>query len=203
MWHRKRRRRLGVTTPHRKALLRNLVRGLAIHRRIETTYARAKETSRLADHMVTLAKEKTLAARRQIIRRLGSSEVAKLFMDEIAPRLQERNGGYTRVLKLGTRRGDNAEKALVEFSVPIEIAAKEEKSKKAKKVKPAKEISEKKETKPRLEKPVPTKEEAKEEKKREKEHGKKEEATAEKEETQKRGGFLSKLRKFLTGEEQK
>ena len=185
MWHRRRRRRLGVTTPHRKALLRNLVRGLALNRRLVTTYARAKETSRLADHMVTLAKEKTLAARRQLIRRLGSSDIAKLFMDEIAPRLQERNGGYTRVLKLGIRPGDGAEKALVEFSVPIEVAAKEKKPKKTKK-----------------EKPLPVKQEVTEEKKREKERGEKEEGKIEKEETQKRGGFLSKLRKFLTGEEE-
>ena len=196
MWHRKKRRRLGVTTPHRKALLRNLVRGLAMHRQIETTLSRAKETSRLADQMVTLAKERTLAARRQLIRRLGSSETAKLFMDEIAPKLQERNGGYTRVLKLGTRRGDGAERALVEFSVPIEMPAREERAKKAKppalradrpggKEKPGKETPEKKPAKPRPEKPAAPKEEA-----------------AQKEETQKRGGFLSKLRKFLTGDEE-
>ena len=189
MWHRRRRRRLGVTTPHRKALVRNLVRGLALHRRIETTHARAKETSRFADQMVTLAKEGTLAARRQLMRRLGSYEIAKLFVDEIAPRLKERNGGYTRVLKLGTRPGDGAEKALVEFSVPIEISSKETKPKKEKNAKPAKASVEKKEAKPRPEKEKPSPA-SKEEKKPS-------------EETQKRGGFLSKLRKFLTGEEEK
>ena len=195
MWHRRRRHRLSVTTPHRKALLRNLVRGLAMHRRIETTEARAKETSRFADHMVTLAKEGTLAARRQLIRRLGSPEVAKLFMAEIAPRFQERNGGYTRVLKLGIRRGDGARTALVEFSVPIEVTSKEGKLKKEKKAKPAKEVVEKRQAKPRPEKPA-----AKEEKKEAKVEREK---PADKEETQKRGGFLSKLRKFLTGEEEK
>ena len=167
-----------------------MVRGLAFYRRIETTHARAKETSRFADRMVTIAKEGTLAARRQLIRRLGSSEVAKLFMDEIAPRLKERNGGYTRVLKLGTRPGDGAEKALVEFSVPIEIAPKEAKRKKEKKAKPVKAPAEKKQAKPHPEKEKPT-EKAKPV------------PSAEKEETQKRGGFLSKLRKFLTGEEEK
>ena len=187
MWHQKRRHRLGVTTPHRKALLRNLVRGLAIHRRIETTHTRAQETSRLADQMVTIAKEGTLAARRQLIRRLGSSRIAKLFIDEIAPRFQERSGGYTRVLKLGTRPGDGAEKALVEFSVPIELVTKEGKPKKEKKAKPAKEISERKQ-----EKKEAKAEEVKEAK-----------PADEKEEKHKRGGFLSKLRKFLTGEEEK
>lgn len=178
MWHRRRRRRLGVKTHHRKALVRNLVRGLALHRQIQTTYARAKETSRLADRMVTLAKGGTLAARRQLIRRLGSSEVAKVFIEEIAPRLQDRNGGYTRVLKLGNRAGDGALAALVQFSVPIELVTKAKKPKKEKKPKAPKPVAEEK-PKEKLEK------------------------KAEKEETQKRGGFLSKLRKFLTGEEDK
>lgn len=178
MWHRRRRRRLGVKTKHRKALLRNLVRGLALHREIQTTYARAKETARFADQMVSLAKLRTLSARRQLIRHLGSSQVARLFLEEIAPAFQDRKGGYTRVLKLNSRRGDGAETALVEFSVPVEIRPKEKKLKPKAKVRP--------------EKPPAAREEKKEPK------PKKE---AEKEETQKRGGFLSKLRKFLTGEE--
>lgn len=193
MWHRKRRRRLGVKTKHRKALVRNLVRGLVLHRRIETTYSRAKEASRLADRMVTLAKVGTLAARRHLASRLGSPEVAKIFIDEIAPRLQERNGGYTRVLKLRNRAGDGALTALVEFSVPIEIAAKETKPKKEKKPKTPKAPSEKRVEKVAEKQPKavkPTAEEPKE-KERQKE---------EKPETEKRGGFLSKLRKFLTGE---
>lgn len=192
MWHRRRRRRLGVTTHHRKALLRNLVRGLAFGRQIETTYARAKETARFADRMVTLAKVGTLAARRRLIRRLGSSEVAKIFIDEIAPRLQDRNGGYTRVLKLANRPGDGAQTALVEFSVPIEIETKEKKPKKEKR--------------PKVPKGPPAEEKlavAKERKKEPKPEKEKLEKKPEKEETQKRGGFLSKLRKFLTGEEEK
>ena len=162
------------------------MRGLAFHREIETTYARAKETARFADKMVTLAKGGTLAARRQLIRRLGSSEAAKIFIEEIAPRLQDRNGGYTRVLKLGNRYGDGARSALVQFSVPIEITPKKEKPKKEKKPKaPKEEKPSKKEPKPEKEKKP----------KLEKEPGK--------EETQKRGGFLSKLRRFLTGEEER
>lgn len=190
MWHRKKRRRLGVKTGHRKALLRNLVRSLAFHRQIQTTVIRAKETSRLADQMVTIAKEGTLSARRQLIRHLGSPSVAKVLMEEIAPRLQDRNGGYTRVLKLGNRPGDNAQMALVQFSTTIEAPQKEAKAKKEKK---AKQVVK------RAEKPAPTKEEKKEAKPAEKE---KLEKPVEKGETQKRGGFLSKLRKFLTGDEE-
>lgn len=190
MWHRKKRHRLGVKTKHRKALLRNLVRALALHRQIETTVARAKETSQIADQMVTLAKTGTLSARRQLISRLGSPEIAKLFMDQIAPRLQDRNGGYTRVLKMRNRAGDQAQTALVEFSVPIE-APQEAKPKKEKKSKPVKPAGEEKHVKPEktpkaVEKPEQKKEKAKE-----------------KPDTEKRGGFLSKLRKFLTGEEEK
>jgi len=187
MWHRRKRHRLGVKTQHRKALLRNLVRGLAFYRQIETTVPRAKETSRLADRMVTIAKGGTLVARRQLIRQLGSSEVAKLFIEEIAPRLQDRNGGYTRVLKTGTRHGDGAEMALVEFSVPIEIAQPEKKPKKEKKPKVPKAPAQKKEPKVR---PAPPPTEKKAEKK------------ADKEEKEKRGGFLSRLRKFLKGSDE-
>ena len=187
MWHRHRRRRLGVKTAHRKALLRNLVRNLALNRQIETTLARAKETSRLADRMVTLAKAGTLSARRQLIRRLGSAEMAKVFMDRIAPCFKERNGGYTRVLKTRTRLGDAANMALVEFSVPIEMAQKDQKPKKEKKQKPAKPLLEEKEVQKEI--------------KTHPEKGPSPKVKEEKEETQKRGGFLSKLRKFLTGDE--
>lgn len=197
MWHRRRRRRLSVKPAHRKALLRNLVQGLALHRRIFTTFARAKETARFAEQMVTLAKEGTLAARRQLIRRLNSPETARIFMEEIAPRFADRRGGYTRVLRTGkNRHGDGATAALVEFSVPIEITPKPKKKKKT----PKKE----KEEKP-AKKAAPGAEERKKEerKKPEKEAGKEKtakELKEEKEEAQKRGGFLSKLRKFLTGD---
>lgn len=186
MWHRKKRGRLGVKTKHRKALLRNLVRGLALHRQIVTTHSRAKEASRLADQMVTIAKTGTLAARRTLIRRLGSSDIASLFIEQIAPRLQERNGGYTRVLKMGARAGDGAERALLEFSVPIEVTEKPAKLKKEKKPKAA---------------PAPPKEEKKAPK-AEKQKPVKKQEKAEKEETEKRGGFLSRLRKFLKGSEE-
>ena len=192
MWHRKKRRRLGVTTPHRKALLRNLVRGLVLHREIETTVARAKETSRLTEKMITIAKEGTLAARRQLIRRLGSSEVAKELIDQIAPRFKERAGGYTRVLKLGWRPGDGAQRALIQFSVPIEMVEKEKRPKKEKKAKAAPEVKE-------AEKPV--KKETKPESRKKEE--KKVSDVEEKKEASKKGGFLSGLRKFFKGDEEK
>ena len=196
---------MGVKTQHRKALLRNLVRGLALNRRIMTTLARAKETSRLADKMVTLAKKGTLAARRQLIRHLGSSEVAHILMEEVAPHFKERNGGYTRVLKCHDRPGDGALTALVEFTVPI--ARPEKKTKKAKK-KAKKSDPEKKEEKKELEKQEVKKPEAekKSEKKEEKKEPKAEKEKtgpakeSDQEDTEKRGGFLSKLRKFLKGD---
>ena len=200
MWHRKRRARLGVKTKHRKALLRNLVRGLAIHREIVTTLARAHEASRLADQMVTLAKEGTLTARRRIISRLGSPDVAHIFISEIAPRLNDRKGGYTRVLKLNDRHGDGATTALLQFSVPIEIETKGTKPKKEKKPKAAKPAVEEKPVKPEKPAKVEKEKPAKVEKPSAKPAEKKEK---EKPETEKRGGFLSKLRKFLTGDENK
>jgi len=116
-------RKLGRTTAQRKALLRDLVTDLIINERIETTEMKAKELTRLADKMVTLGKKGTLAARKDagaLVRyeiantETGQNAVQKLF-DDIAPRYAERNGGYTRVLKLGPRRGDGAEMAIIEF----------------------------------------------------------------------------------------
>ena len=105
----------------RKALLRDLITDLILNGRIETTLAKAKELKRLADKMVTLGKKNTLASRRQaadLIRfetdEEGKYALQKLF-DEIAPKFANRNGGYTRVLKLGPRRGDATEMALIEF----------------------------------------------------------------------------------------
>ncbi|XMB86602.1 50S ribosomal protein L17 [Mycoplasmatota bacterium WC44] len=116
-------RKLGRTSAQRKALLRDLVTDLIINERIETTEMKAKELKRLADKMVTLGKKGTLAARKQAAQTVryetantetGQNAVQKLF-EEIAPRYVERNGGYTRVLKLGPRRGDGAEMAIIEF----------------------------------------------------------------------------------------
>ncbi len=114
-------RKLGRSSDQRKAMMRDLVTDLIINDRIETTYHRAKELQRLADKMVTLGKKNTLASRRQaaqLVRFEKADEnqyaIQKLF-SEIAPKYQERNGGYTRVLKTGYRLGDSAEMAIIEF----------------------------------------------------------------------------------------
>ena len=114
-------RRLGRTSDQRKALLRDLVTDLIINGRIETTEMKAKELRKLADKMVTLGKKGTLAARRQaaqLIRFEQADEkqnaLQKLF-NEIAPKFAKRNGGYTRIYKLGKRQGDAADMAIIEF----------------------------------------------------------------------------------------
>jgi large subunit ribosomal protein L17 len=116
-------RKLGRTSAQRKALLRDLVTDLIINERITTTEMKAKELTRLADKMVTLGKKGTLAARRQAAQTIrpetaddqsGQTALQKLF-DDLAPRFNERAGGYTRVLKVGPRRGDGAEMAIIEF----------------------------------------------------------------------------------------
>jgi len=114
-------RKLSRKSSQRKALLRDLITDLILNGRIETTVSKAKELKRLADKMVTLGKANTLASRRQAAEMIrfekdaeGNYAIQKLF-NEIAPRYAERNGGYTRVLKLGTRRGDATEMAIIEF----------------------------------------------------------------------------------------
>ncbi len=110
-----RRAKCGRDAGHRKALLRNLVSSLLLEERIKTTDIKAKAVKSLADKMITLGKRGDLHARRQAAAFLGRPEaVAKLF-DEIAPRYTERNGGYTRVVKVGPRRGDAAPISIVEL----------------------------------------------------------------------------------------
>jgi len=108
-------RKLGRPTDHRKAMLRNLVTSLLRNGRIETTVTRAKETKRMTDKMITLAKRGDLHARRQVLAYVYDESVVKKLFDEIGPNYAERNGGYTRVLKLGPRRGDAAEMAIIEL----------------------------------------------------------------------------------------
>jgi large subunit ribosomal protein L17 len=109
-------RKLNRTSAHRKALFRNLVLALVKHDRIKTTDAKAKELRRYADRMVTLGKRGDLAARRLAFAFMQSRDAVKRLFDEIAPRFKERNGGYTRVVKFGFRRGDAAPLSIVEFS---------------------------------------------------------------------------------------
>lgn len=113
--------KLNRRSDQRKAMLRDLVTQLIIHERIETTTTKAKELRRIVEKMVTLGKKNTLASRRlaaQTVRFLDVAEdqnaLQKLFSD-IAPRYQERQGGYTRIYKIGPRRGDATEMAIIEF----------------------------------------------------------------------------------------
>jgi len=121
MRHRKDHRKLSRTSSHRRALLRNLVTSLIEHERIETTLAKAKEARRVGERMVTFAKRGDIPARRQVARFVhGDHNVKKLF-ETVAPWYAERNGGYTRILKLGRRLGDAGEMALLEFVKTPEI----------------------------------------------------------------------------------
>lgn len=108
-------RKLGRPTDQRLAMLRNLVTSLLKEGRMETTVTRAKETRRLAEKMITLAKRGDLHARRQVMAFVYDETVVKNLFDEIAPKYKERNGGYTRILKLGPRRGDAAEMVIIEL----------------------------------------------------------------------------------------
>jgi len=115
MKHRVRTRRLGRTSAHRKALLRNMVTSLLEHERIETTDAKAKELRRVADRMITLGKRGTLHARRRALRTIRSRDVTAKLFDSLALRYRDRPGGYTRVLKLGYRHGDAAPISIIEL----------------------------------------------------------------------------------------
>lgn len=99
----------------RRALIRGLVNSLVEHGRIETTVAKAKELRRHAERAVTLAKKGTLDARRLLLSRFPSEVTVRSLMSDLAPRFKDRNGGYTRIIKVGKRLGDKAEMALIEW----------------------------------------------------------------------------------------
>lgn len=107
--------RLGRNSPHRRAMLRNLVTSFLASGRIETTETRAGELSSIAEHMITLAKKGDLHSKKQVIHYLMDEDVAKKLFDTIAPRYNDRAGGYTRVLKTQPRRGDAAPMAIIEL----------------------------------------------------------------------------------------
>lgn len=116
MRHLKSGRKLNRTASHRKALIRNLLKALVQREQIQTTDAKAKELRRWADRIVTLGKKDTLHARRLAYAQLGSRVLVSRLFDDIAPRFQNRAGGYTRIIKLGPRRGDAAPVSLIEFT---------------------------------------------------------------------------------------
>ena len=108
-------RKLGRPTDHRMAMLRAMVTYLLENGKIETTVTRAKEVRPLAEKMITLGKKNTLASKRQALSFITKEDVVKKLFDEIAPKYAERNGGYTRIIRIGVLRGDNAEMAIIEL----------------------------------------------------------------------------------------
>jgi len=108
-------RKLGRPTDHRIAMMRGMVTALLENGRIETTLYRAKELRSVADKMVTLGKKNTLHSRRQALAFITKEDIVSKLFNEIAPRYEDRNGGYTRIIKTGPRRGDAAEMAIIEL----------------------------------------------------------------------------------------
>ena len=125
-------RKLGRPTAHRQAMLKGMVTALLENGSIQTTVTRAKEVRSLTEKMITLGKKNTLAAKRAAMAFITKEDVVKKLFDTIAPEYAERNGGYTRMYKMGPRRGDGAEMALIKL-VADEKAAKEEGKKESKK----------------------------------------------------------------------
>ena len=155
MRHGRKVKKLGRTKSHRKAMLANMAASLFLYHVIKTTESKAKEVKKLADKLITLAKRGDLHARRLVYDVIKDRKLVKKLFDEIAPKLMDRKGGYTKVLKLGTRRGDGASLSVVELLVERppteekkgkkEKAKKEAKPKKEAKVKAAKEAKKVKE----------------------------------------------------------
>lgn len=121
MRHRKYTFKIGRSSEHRKAMLANMACSLIKSGRIETTITKAKQARRLTEKMITLGKRGTLSARRQAIARLRDKDTANYLFEKVAPDFQERPGGYTRIYKIGPRKGDSTEMALLELvSEPME-----------------------------------------------------------------------------------
>ena len=121
-------RKLGRTTAQRKAMLRGMVTLLLENGKVETTYTRAQELSAKADEMITLGKKGTLAAYRDALGYITKEDVAKKVFSVLAPAYADLKGGYTQVLKMGPRRGDGAETAIVKLvAVAAPVASEEEK----------------------------------------------------------------------------
>ena len=123
MRHQKSGRKLGRTSSHRQAMFRNMAVSLFRHEQIRTTLPKAKELRRVAEPLITMAKNPTLARRRLAFAWLRDKDIVRKLFDELAPRYKTRPGGYTRILKCGFRRGDNAPMAYVQLvDQPIETA---------------------------------------------------------------------------------
>ena len=122
MRHLKRTAKLGRTSTHRNAMLANLVCSLILHKRVTTTLAKAKAARSVAEKMVTLGKSGTLHHRRLVVARLHQEDAAKTLFKEIAPAFKERNGGYTRIIRMGQRQGDAAQRAILEWVDYVPVA---------------------------------------------------------------------------------
>ncbi|ABE48576.1 50S ribosomal protein L17 [Methylobacillus flagellatus] len=122
MRHRNSNRKLNRTSSHRQAMLRNMANSLLRHEIIKTTLPKAKELRRVAEPLITLGKDATLANRRLAFSRLRDRDIVGKLFNELGPRYQTRNGGYLRILKCGFRVGDNAPMALVELVDRPELA---------------------------------------------------------------------------------
>jgi large subunit ribosomal protein L17 len=134
MRHRKYSFKIGRTSAHRKALLANQTCSLIVSSEIRTTVVKAKETKRVAEKMVTLAKKGTLHCRRRAISKLRDKDAVRILFNDIAPKYTERNGGYTRIIRLGQRQGDGAEMCILQW-VEETLPAKSKKKKDTAKVK--------------------------------------------------------------------
>lgn len=141
MRHRKKIHKLGRSKSHREATLRNIARAMIEHHQIKTTLAKAKAARSFVERLITYGKKDTVAARRLAFKFLQNHQLVKVLFDEIAPTFADRNGGYTRIIKLGHRQGDGAELAILQL-VGFEENVVEEKKKSAKKTKAAPKKSE-------------------------------------------------------------
>ena len=127
-------RKLGRPTAHRNAMLRGMVTLLLANGQVETTLTRAKEVRSMAEKMITLGKKNTLASRRAALAYITKEDVVTKVFSELAPMYADRNGGYTQIFKLGPRRGDGAEMAIVKLIDYVKPEADKKDSKKEKKV---------------------------------------------------------------------
>lgn len=135
MGHRDKGKKLGWNTPHRKATMANMAMSLFTHRIIKTTDARAKALKPIVDRIISTAKKDTLASKRQVARTIRQKEVFKKLFAEIVPQFANRDSGFTRIIKMGVRRGDGAAISVVELLIdkPKTDKDKEKKDKKTKK----------------------------------------------------------------------
>lgn len=116
MRHKKLKGKLGRNSSHRSSLLANLSISLITHKKIETTYTKAKEVRRCIEKLITIAKNNNIQAQREVQKVIKNKQASKILFEEISPKYQERNGGYTRIVKTGFRKGDSAPLAIIEFT---------------------------------------------------------------------------------------